>query len=273
MSPKCINYFVKILAVSSLIVACNPFVYAASTENLDQRLRRLENLLNNQVLIEQSQRLDQVQQELSAIRELVENQDHELILIQQRQRNLYQDIDQRLNDMEEKSERQVYVPSISSSIDLNSSSGSSPVPPPGAVEMAERTAPSSEGGNGKHAYTKAFNLLKQGKYREAITALKAFQKSYPNSTYGVNAQYWLGEAHSVTRDYKTALSAFQSVVNNYPKSNKVEGAMLKIGYTYYEMGDWVSAKVSLEAVINNYPDKPVARKAKERLERIKREGH
>ncbi len=273
MSPKRINFFAKTLVASSLIVACHSSVYAASNDNLDQRLRRLENLLNNQVLIEQSQRLDQVQQELSAIRELVENQDHELVLIQQRQRNLYQDIDQRLNDMEEKSANQTFAPSISASTEMNSSSGSSSVPPPGVTEVAERTAPSSEGGNGKHAYTKAFNLLKQGKYREAITELKAFQGSYPNSTYGVNAQYWLGEAHSVTRDYKTALSAFQAVVNNYPKSNKVEGAMLKIGYTYYEMRDWVSAKVSLEAVINNYPDKPVARKAKERLDRIKREGH
>ena len=91
--------------------------------------------------------------------------------------------------------------------------------------------------------------------------------------YGANAQYWLGEAYSVSRDYKTALAEFQKVVSQYSGSNKVEGAMLKIGFTYYEMQDWQSAKSALQSVIKKYPSTTVSRKAKERLQRIKREGH
>jgi TolA-binding protein len=49
--------------------------------------------------------------------------------------------------------------------------------------------------------------------------------------------------------------------------------MLKIGYTYYEMSDWVSAKTALDAVIAKFPGTTVSRKAKERLQRMKREGH
>ncbi|VAW57329.1 Cell division coordinator CpoB [hydrothermal vent metagenome] len=265
----------SLLAIALLLLAAsNTVSFAADNNGLERRLHRLENLLNNQVLIEQSQRLDQIQQELSSIRELVENQEHQLGLIKQRQRNLYQDIDSRLNDMETKAANAAFAPATR--LPANGSDAfikSSPVPPPGSSEPFAAAVPSSDGGNGKSVYAQAFTLLKEGRYKDAITAFKRFQDTHPDSSYGVNAQYWLGEAYSVTRDYKSALTAFQAVVNKYPKSAKVEGAMLKIGYTYYEMRDWKSAIISLEAVAKNYPDKIVARKATERLERIKREGH
>jgi len=134
-------------------------------------------------------------------------------------------------------------------------------------------APVAGDKNGKSAYTQAFNTLKEGKYQQAILAFNGFQQNYPESVYADNAQYWLGEAYSVTRDYKTALSEFQKVISQYPQSNKVKDAMLKIGYTYYEMRDWASARSSLDAVISKFPGTTVNRKAKERLQRMKREGH
>lgn len=125
----------------------------------------------------------------------------------------------------------------------------------------------------KSAYSEAFNTLKAGRYQDAIKAFKGFQKDYPESPYSANAQYWLGEAYSVSRDYKTALKEFQAVVNNHPESNKVEGAMLKIGYTHYEMQDWAAARSALNQVVSKYPGTAVARKAEERLQRMQREGH
>jgi len=278
MSPKTVSSIVKPLSLSLLLISFSPLLVAESDLSIEQRLGRLENLLQNQILVEQTQRMEQIQQELTAIRELVESQEHQLGLIKQRQRSLYQDMDRRLNDLEIKGGGQ-HSSSSSSSVRTPAASAgpSSSVPPPGAVSAGAATAaaavPVSGGKNGKSAYTQAFNTLKEGKYQQAIMAFNNFQQNYPESVYGANAQYWLGEAYSVSRDYKTALAEFQKVVNQYPQSNKVEGAMLKIGYTYYEMADWASAKSALEAVTVKFPGTTVTRKAKERLQRMKREGH
>lgn len=275
MSPKTVNFFVKSISLSLLLTSFSPLLIAESSLSVEQRLGRLENLLQNQVLVEQTQRMEQIQQELTAIRELVESQEHQLGLIKQRQRNLYQDMDRRLNDLEIKGGGNS---SSRSSVKASGAAGpSSSVPPPGAVSASAATAmvPTAVAGdkNGKAVYSQAFNTLKKGKYQQAVLAFKDFQQNYPESVYGANAQYWLGEAYSVSRDYKTALIEFQKVVNQYPQSNKVEGAMLKIGYTYYEMGDWASARSALEAVTVKFPGTTVTRKAKERLQRMKREGH
>lgn len=277
MFLKYINSFSKSLTVALLLATASTPVLAESDLSVEQRLSRLENLLSNQVLMEQSQRLEQIQQELSSLRELMEGQEHQLGLIKQRQRNLYQDMDRRLHDVEIKGGSGSSGTSNTSIIPLAIPTPASSVPPPSGAKSAQQastaSAPVSGDKNGKSAYTSAFNTLKQGKYQQSITAFKAFQLSYPDSVYGANAQYWLGEAYSVTRDYKTALAEFQKVVGQYPDSNKVEGAMLKTGFTYYEMQDWQSAKSALQAVIKKYPNTTVARKAKERLQRIKREGH
>lgn len=275
MSPKTLSSIVKPLSLSLLLISFSPLLVAESDLSIEQRLGRLENLLQNQILVEQTQRMEQIQQELTAIRELVESQEHQLGLIKQRQRSLYQDMDRRLNDLEIKGGGQSSS-SSSARTPAASAGPASSVPPPGVVSTgaaAAVAAPASGGKNGKSAYTQAFNTLKEGKYQQAIMAFNNFQQSYPESVYGANAQYWLGEAYSVTRDYKTALTEFQKVVNQYPQSNKVEGAMLKIGYTYYEMADWASAKSALEAVTVKFPGTTVTRKAKERLQRMKREGH
>jgi len=284
MSPRIMQFPVKSLIFSLLFTSFSASVLAESGLSVEQRLGRLENLLKNQVLIEQTQRMEQIQQELTSLRELVESQEHQLGLIKQRQRNLYQDIDRRLNDLEIQGGKPAAA-SVAKAMgtgDSSASSGiSSPVPPPGAAAGSSSGAPAAAvvpapvagDKNGKPAYTAAFNTLKEGKYQQAITAFNDFQTTYPDSIYGANAQYWLGEAYSVTRDYKTALAEFQKVVGQYPQSNKVEGAMLKIGYTYYEMRDWASAKSALEAVIAKFPGTTVSRKAKERLQRMKREGH
>ena len=270
------------ISVRSSFSSLVGFVLLASSsamvqaQNVEQRLARLENLMNSQVLMEQSQRMEQIQQELSSLREMLERQEHQLNMIKQRQRNLYQDMDRRLHDLEIKGGG---TSSGGQNVAPVAAPGSSVSPIAAPVAAGSNSAgvpavaPVSGDKHGKGAYSQAFNTLKQGKYQDAIQAFRGFLQSYPDSIYGGNAQYWLGEAYSASRDYQTALSEFQKVVSQYPQSNKVEGAMLKIGYTYYELQDWASAKSALEQVVNKYPGSTVARKAKERLQRMLREGH
>ena len=264
---------VSISLLALLIISTGP----ALAESVDARLDRIEKLMGNQVLMEQMQQMDLIRQELSELRELVEGQEHQLTLIKQRQRNLYQDMDRRLQDLEAGSSRSASLDGGASSL-----SGSNVPPPVSAADMNAATlapapvtvADNESDADGKAAYSQAFNVLKEGDYAKAISEFRAFMQTYPQSRYVVNAQYWLGEAYYASRDYKSALDVFQGIVNTTPNSSKALDAALKIGYTFYAMQDWVAARQALEDLIAKHPEaKRSIEKANKRLERMKREGH
>ena len=225
-----------------------------------QRIQRLERMLDSDVLREQMQTMQSLREEISSLRELVEQQDYELESMKQRQRNLYLDMDRRINNVEAGGR--------------NSARTSAPVPPPNSSAPKVAIPVAAAGDNdGQAAYSKAFALLKDGQYEQSIKSFEAFKASYPNSKYADNAQYWLGEANYVSRDYKAALTAFQQLIAQYPESTKNPGARLKIGYVYFEIKNWSAAREALQQVITLYPETTVAKKANERLQRMKREGH
>ncbi len=255
-------------SLSFLVIAGSLSGYAMAADeellsrmSVNQRLERLENIVGSDILLEQSRQLDALQQEVSMLRDMLEEKDYQLDLITQRQRSLYSDMDRRLNGLEGGASRSVVA---------------APVPPPSttpAISTTSSAFPASSDKDGAQQYTAAFDLLKEGQYSKSIAAFNSFLKNYPDSKYADNAQYWLGEANYVSRQYKTALDAFQTLIAKYPESSKISGARLKIGYTYYELKNWSAAKDALMQVVKLYPDTTVASKANDRLERIKREGH
>jgi tol-pal system protein YbgF len=250
----------SLLMVASLVTGS---AVAADEEMLSrmsvkQRLERLERIISSDVLMEQSQQLEALRQEVSMLREMLEEKDYELDLVTQRQRSLYSDMDRRINSLEGGASRTVVA---------------APVPPPNTAAGSSAPVSGVSDKDGSQQYTAAFDLLKEGQYAKSITAFEAFLKSYPESKYADNAQYWLGEANYVSRQYKQALDVFQTLIAKYPESTKIPGARLKIGYTYYELKNWSAARDTLTQVAKLYPDTTVATKANDRLERIKREGH
>lgn len=254
----------------TLFISLETPVLAASVE---ERLDRIEKLMGNQVLMEQLQQMELIQRELTELRELVEGQEHQLSLIKQRQRNLYQDMDRRLQDLE------------AGALPANGATGltGSNVPPPSipsagvekpvATDVQPAASNDTADTDGKDAYGSAFNVLKEGDYARAISQFQGFMKTYPESRYMVNAKYWLGEAYYASRDYRSALGVFQGIVEKNPESAKALDAELKIGYTYYAMKDWPAARQALEGLISRHPDATRSvEQARKRLDRMKREG-
>ena len=138
-----------------------------------------------------------------------------------------------------------------------------PVPP---------AAPPVDSAKQQLAYQAAFDLLKEGRYPESITAFEQFLASYPGGAYADNAQYWLGEARYVTRDFTASARDFQLVLKQYPGSPKVPDAMLKLGYAQYELKQWAAARSVLTELRKKYPNSTAARLAASRLERMSQEG-
>jgi tol-pal system protein YbgF len=197
--------------------------------------------------------LEALQQETQALRNSVETLQYDVEQGNTRQRDLYLDIDQRLQAMEKTS---------ATAQDVSVLEG-------GSLTPGQLPVP---GGTDRANYQAAFELLKQGRYDQAGMALQQFMVTFPDSTLSDNAQYWLAETHYVTQDYQTALPEFQQVLEKYPDSRKLPDALLKIGYCNYELSQWDDARRALAAVVADYPETTAARLATQRLERMATEG-
>lgn len=245
---------------------------------IEQRLERLERVMHNQSLADLVYQMQRLQQEVQRLQGELELQKHAMDAMNKRQRDLYLDIDQRLSRLQ------------SGGMPPPAAVAPPSVPAPAAVAVPEPAPEASATGTPSppvparndapvdpkqeaEDYQSAFNLLKQGRYPEAIQAFREFLGKYAAGSYADNAQYWLAEASYVNRDYDTALGDFEKVLTGYPQSNKVSGAMLKMGYIYHERRDWQKARGILQKLLTDYPGSTEARLGEKRLQRMSKEGH
>lgn len=131
----------------------------------------------------------------------------------------------------------------------------------------------SNGGGGtpeeEGAYLATFDLLKNGKYDDAIRGFRSMLDKWPNGRYSDNATYWMGEAFYVKRDYKSAQTSFQTVLDKFGNSPKAPDAMLKVGLCQIELKQNDQATATLQKVIKTYPTANAANLAKQRLDQLK----
>ncbi len=248
-------------------------------QRLVDEMARLGRLIDNKAMLEMMQIVEEMSTEISQLNGQIEQQTFDIAEIKKQQRELYLDVDRRLRQLESGAVSQAPAGSISvPQIDTTATtpapaaSGQAPAPTPEPTASIQ-PAPSLTQSEEKEAYQAAFDTLKEGRYRQAKVELKSFLGKYPNSSYAGNAQYWLGEAHYVTRNFDEGITEFKQVLSKYPTSNKVPDAMLKLGYTFYELKQFDEAKAILNDLRERFPDATAARLATKRLDRIRKEGH
>ncbi|MCB1733766.1 MAG: tol-pal system protein YbgF [Gammaproteobacteria bacterium] len=242
------------LAMSMLTAVVSPTAIAADG-SLDERVGRLERLLESQVLNEMLDRMTRLQREVQQLRGQLEEANHQIEGVRKRQRELYLDVDRRLNQVERAG---ATAPAAKAS--------EAPVAPEPVAAVS--VDPLLE----QRAYESAFKLLTDGRHAQAKTGFQAYLEKYPKGDYADESQYWLGEIGYQTRDFDFALAEFKKLTENFPQSTKMPNALLKSGFVYYEKGDKASAKSVLEDVVKRFPDTTAARLAGNRLQLIKREG-
>lgn len=235
---------------------------------------------SREVLADLLQQIELLQTEIRNLRGQVEVQGHEIDRLKARQRELLADLDRRVTEMERR----------------GTGAASSVVAP--TTEKLITTAVSAPE---QQDYDTAFTLMKQGYYERAAKGFRDFIAQYPQSELRDNAQYWLGEAFYVVRNYRQAIEEFRKVFVDYPKSPKAPDALLKTGYSYHELArDFDQAQKREEAgrkrpaelkrlkdeggitreqarehlnqVVTRYPGLPAAKSAEQRLASIKKEG-
>jgi len=215
---------------------------------LETSVARLERLLeNNQVMqTDLLKRINELQSENQSLRDDIDLLQFESMQSADRQRQLYLDLDQRIQALD---------------------TGSA-----GPVELTGETGQPTAKVSDEQSYQSAFELLKAGQYPQAQAAFAEFLATYPDSTMRGNAQYWLAETYYVTKEFEAALGHFNSVINDYTTTRKVPDAWLKLGYCNYELNRWADARLALNTVVARYADSTAARLAEQRLAEMQEQG-
>ena len=224
--------------------------------DIEARVIRMERMLENQSIAALAEQVDALARQAQELRGDIETLQFEFEQSQERQRQQYRDLDDRLEAIE----RRPAQPGAA--VDNGTGGGAllaaGQLPLPGASDRAN--------------YQAAFELLQSGRYDEAANAFRQFLVSFADSPLADNAQYWLAETAYVNRRFSQALPMFQRVLDDFPNSRKAPDALLKIGYANYELQNWSAARAFLLRVVEEFGDTTAARLAQQRIDRIDSEG-
>lgn len=180
--------------------------------------------------------LQQLQQEVLALRGLVEEQGFELKRLKQQRLDDYLDLDKRIGQ-------------------LGSQAGST------KDHLATRTvdsASSTAANNGeaeKQLYRDAIDqLLKKQDYQGAKSRFNQYLRDYPQGIYVPNVYYWQGQIYLTEGDKAAAEKAFKSLVDKHADHPKNPDAKYKLATIYFEQGKKAEAKTLLDDVVASNSD-------------------
>ena len=227
------------------------------TSSLTEQLTTLEGKLDsrNRAQVNIQRQLDQLQTEMNSLRGVTELHTHKLSQVLERQRELYQELDRRV------SEALNQVKNVPTSIAANSAANNSI----NAGQGYSNNLTENE------AYDRALNLvLKDKRYEQAIPEFKAFNKSYPQSSYAPNSHYWLGQLLFNKGELTQAKQEFEVVVKQHSDSTKRPDALLKLGMVAQKQNDNKAAIALYGQLLKEYPDSTSAKLAKPRLTSLRK---
>jgi len=233
--------------------------------DIDARLTRIERIAANQSTF--NQQMDDLQSSIRQLRSRIDQLENGSETMRKQQKDLYGDLDKRLSGMQGGGAGGGSG-SAGSAGNFGGSAGGSSGGSAGNGPNSQGSGPAGGSSVEQAVYNQAFDALKAGSYSVAITGFKDFLTTYPGSPLAENAQYWIGEAYYVTRDFESASTSFRTVLDKWPDSRKASDAMLKLGYTQYELKRYGDARKTLTEVTQKFPNSDAAKLANDRLARI-----
>jgi tol-pal system protein YbgF len=140
-----------------------------------------------------------------------------------------------------------------------------PAPPAPAAPLTPRPQrprePVARAQTPEQAYAAALSTFRAREHGQAVLDFLDFMAKYPGHALVANAQYWIGEAYYVQRDYRQAMAEFQKVPRIAPASAKAADALLKIGLCQRNLRDEARARQTWQRVVHEFPQSEAAVKA------------
>lgn len=183
--------------------------------------------------------LQLLQQEVMQLRGVVEEQAYQLKQLKDQSKERYIDLDRRIGEL-------ATAPAAATS--------TAPVVTANRPATGRPSAPVVAEPNEKSAYDKAYSMVVNRRFDEALEAFKQFLIDYPDGKYTPNSYYWMGELYGVTTppDHESARQVFTQLLDQYPDHAKTPDAMFKLGKVYFLKGNRSKSRELLDKVIAEY---------------------
>jgi tol-pal system protein YbgF len=243
----------------------------------EQRLQAVENrtvdLSRRLGAMEASQSGSQAD-ELRNLHGQVEQLTHDVAMLQQTLQQQNADNDARFKRLEAGAQPAAGAAGAVPGLPTVVQGSAPPVVAPPVVTMAPPSVPvvtTSSGSNSadeEAIYLKSFDLLRGGKYDDAIKGFRSMLGQYPQGNYADNAWYWMGESYHVKGDDGSALKSYQSLLQQFPASPKVPDALFKTGVIYQSQQKLEPAREAYQKVLKQYPSSATATQARARLAQL-----
>ncbi len=219
-----------------------------------EQLARLDAQMNNQGMISLLNQVEALKAEIARLRGFQEEQVYQMEVAEKRVKDLFLDLDGRLNEVKELASRPTPPHSDSIRLQTAHSLANAPAPLPSLDPDAEA-----------RAYGSAHALVKAGKYREAVGAMQGFLEQYPGGSLAPNAVYWMGFSQVNLGNFTAAAGAYQKLIDEYPTSSKAPDAMLSLARARIQTNEMPQARTTLEQLIDKYPVSKAASAGKKLL--------
>ncbi len=228
------------LAVGVIVVAMTLPSSSWAKSELNSRITRLENIIENELNMELINKIDAMQQEISELRGKLEEQQNVVQILNQKQEKLFVNSDPHLNT----------ATNIKTDV---------------VTAVSEQTV-----------FDSAYKLMNTKKYDAAITEFKDLLWQFPDGVHAASAYYWLGEIYLLqwqqNRSEQTLLEqakqSFTNVTEKYQGSSKESDALLKLGMIEIDLENWTQARDILTKIIQKQPNSSRARIAESKLQLI-----
>ncbi len=199
----------------------------------------------SQLMAELVLQINQLQQEVRQLRGQLEEQDYRMNQLAKQQRDLYIDLDKRIQTG-------------------------------GVVQTEDGSESSDSGANGspaadsdvQAAYNKAFTQYRDKEFAFAKSSFKSFLETYPKEALASNAHFWLGQLHMKDEEYQQAEIQFKAVFETFPGANKTDVSILKLGQLEEARGNKKAAKQYYQRVAKEFPDTTAGKLASAKLEAL-----
>jgi tol-pal system protein YbgF len=220
-----------------------------------ERITRIESQLQSQGMIGLLNQVEALKAEMARLRGFQEEQAYQMDVAEKRVKDLFMDLDTRLNQVKELASRP--TPAQADAVRLQ---------PAQALASVPTVAPAAADPDAEsRAYGAAHTLVKGGKYKEAVQAMRAFLEQYPSGSLAPNAVYWMGFSQVNLGDFPGAAVSYQKLIDEYPTSPKAPDAMLSLARAQIQSNEPAQARATLEQLIAKYPVSKAAATGKKLL--------
>ncbi len=262
------SILIFILSLCFLVVSVP--VQAADAD-LMQRLERLERLVQSQGLLDMLQQIEAAQRELSTLQGEIEFQNHTLEQLKKRQRDLYTDIDQRLQSLERGGVADNGV--VAETIILDSPDENTPplqtLEPIASDISATRASQQAEGTLSVEVIENRDVAPPASSVRELESAtgsasgptdsgsdatLAPMEVSVELDPVQIRAQYQQAFKLLKQSQYEQAIKAFRIFLQDNPDSEYSDNAQYWLGEAFYVTRQFELALEEYNKLLVNYPD-------------------